>query len=88
MEGEGPRRQTRTTLPTVHQLRSALRCGRLIDTTGVTVELLRRSYRHVPYGGLYRSEDLIEAETLLIKAGLIIADGALLIPMKGLNEIA
>jgi hypothetical protein len=88
MGGEGGLCQTRTTLPTAHQLRSALRCGRLIDTAGVTVDLLRRSYRLVPYGGLYRSEDLIEAETLLIKAGLVFADGDLLIPMKGLNEIA
>jgi hypothetical protein len=52
------------------------------------VDLLRRSYRLVPYGGLYRSDDLIQAETLLINAGLLLADGDLMLPTNGLMEIA
>ena len=88
MEDEARRRPKQSSLPTAHELQSALRCARLIDRTGVTVDLLRRSYRLVPYGGLYRSDDLIQAETLLINAGLLLADGDLMLPMNGLMEIA
>jgi Domain of unknown function (DUF3883) len=88
MEDEATRRYERSKLPTGHQLRSALRCARLIDKAGVTVERLRMSYRLVPYGGLYRSDDLIEAETLLTEAGLLLTVDNLLVPMSGLDEIA
>ncbi len=88
MEDEPVRRYLQRRLPTGHQLRAALRCARLIDQAGVTVERQRASYRLVPYGGLYRSDDLIAGEELLIEAGLILSVGNLLIPASGLLEIA
>ena len=88
MEDETAPRYGRSKLPTGHQLRAALRCARLIDKAGVTVERLRMSYRLVPYGGLYRSDDLIEAEALLIEAGLLLAVDNLRVPVNGLAEIA
>jgi hypothetical protein len=46
------------------------------------------SYRLVPYGGLYRTDDLIAAEELLIDAGLLLSVGDLRVPTNGLTEIA
>jgi hypothetical protein len=88
MAGERGWRFVGGTLPTAHQLRSALRSGRLIDQTGSAVEVTRASYRLVPYGGLYRSEDLLIGEDVLIAAGLIRENDGVLFPADGLREIA
>lgn len=76
------------TLPTAHQLRCALRSGRLIDGGGSQLEVIRASYRLVPYGGLYRSDDLVVGEDVLIAAGLVHEDEGVLFPADGLLEIA
>lgn len=88
MAGERGWRFAGGTLPTAHQLRSALRCGRLIDEGGSQVEVTRASYRLVPYGGLYRSDDLLVGEDVLIAAGLVREDDGVLFPADGLREIA
>jgi hypothetical protein len=74
-------------LPTPHQLRSALRTGRLIDQSGSNAEDLRSAYRLVPYGGLYRSDDLIVGEAVLIAAGVLSESDGVLVPLEGLGEI-
>jgi hypothetical protein len=75
-------------LPTPHQLRSALRTGRLIDQSGSNAEDVRSAYRLVPYGGLYRSDDLIVGEAVLIAAGVLSEGDGVLVPLEGLGEIA
>jgi hypothetical protein len=75
-------------LPTGHQLRAALRAGRLIDDRGTRVSDARASYRLVPYGGIYRSEDLAVGEDVLLAAGLLRKRDATLFPQGGLREIA
>ena len=75
-------------LPTAFQLRSALQVGRLIDETGTPLAAARNSYRFVPTGGLYRSEDLIVGEGVLRAAGLLSEREGGLFPAAGLRELA
>ncbi len=76
------------TMPTGHQLRSALRAGQVIAEVGSPLEDARASYAIVPYGGIYRSDDLVIGEQLLIVAGLLEQRDDILMPRPGLREIA
>lgn len=75
-------------LPTGHQLRSALRAGRVIAEGGSLLVDARASYGLVPYGGIYRSEDLAVGEQVLIAAGLLREVDGMFIPRRGLHDIA
>jgi hypothetical protein len=88
MEREGGSPYSAEKLPSAHQLRSALRCGRLVGEDGVTIAEARESYRLVPNGGLYRSEDLLSGQWLLIESGLLREDAGRLIPCRGMREVA
>lgn len=75
-------------LPNGHQLRSALRAGRVIAEGGSRLEDVRESYRLVPYGGVYRSEDLVTGERILVAAGLLRQEADVLMPNPGLRDTA
>ena len=76
------------TLPSVHHLRAALRAARLIDVSGSPIEAVRLSYRHAATDGIYRFEDLVAGESVLLHAGLLWKDEAVLRPAPELVELA
>src|SRR5688500_6784182 len=86
MEGQG--KPASASLPSPHILRSALRAGRLIDPEGTPVEAARTSYGRVPFNGIYRAEDLIAGEEVLIRAGLLENEARVLVPVEGLAEVS
>jgi hypothetical protein len=60
----------------------------LVDGDGTPIEVVRESYRHVPYGGIYRADDLVVGERILIAAGLLEEHDGVLYPGRGLAEMA
>lgn len=75
-------------LPSAFQLRSALQVGRLIDETGTLIVDAHNSYRLVPTGGLYRFEDFMVGEEVLLAADLLSTHDDVLYPADGLKELS
>ncbi len=64
----------RPELPTPHELRAALAAAAVLGP-GLTVEAARAAYRLRPGDGVLRCADLVAGERLLLRAGLLRADG-------------
>jgi hypothetical protein len=71
----------------VHQLRSALVAASVLDADGVEIAVVHQSYRKLPTGGIYHSDDLVRAEGLLIRCGLVRREGSLLYPSRHLQGL-
>lgn len=76
-----------TSLPSAHQLRSAIRAGAVIPAAGTPHETLQESYRILPSGGIFRIDDLVVGEGLLHTAGLIRTVEGVTVPEAGLREL-
>jgi hypothetical protein len=74
-------------LPSVHQLHSALVAATVLDTAGVEIAVVHQSYRKLPTGGIYHSDDLQHAEGLLIRCGLVRKQGSVLYPTRRLQNL-
>ncbi len=74
-------------VPTAHLLRAAIRAGSVLDRDGAPVTAVRSSYLQLPTGGLYRYEDLMAGEALLIEAGLVQLEDECLYPSPCLSQI-
>lgn len=88
MVSELARRFAAGKLPSAFQLSAALLVGRLMDPMGTRIADLRNSYRLVPTGGIYRSEDLTAGEQVLQAAGLLHEHEGLLYPAEELKELS
>src|SRR4051794_16730246 len=75
-------------VPGPHLLRSALRTARLIDDDGTRRADARTSYGRFNSDGIYRFEDLVAGEELLLAAGLLREDQDILYRAVGLSERA
>lgn len=74
-------------LPSVHQLRSALVAATVLDADGVDIAVVHQSYRKLPTGGIYHSDDLQRGEGLLIRCGLVRKQGSVLYPSRRLQSL-
>src|SRR5664280_113874 len=74
-------------LPSVHQLRSAIRAGAVIPAVGAPQISLQDSYRILPSGGIFRVDNLIAGEDILHAAGLIHTADGLVVPEAGLLKL-
>jgi hypothetical protein len=62
-------------IPTPHLLRAAIETIRVLDREAGTPEQeAHYAYTELPTGGIFQSDDLIAAESILLKAGLIHRD--------------
>ena len=59
----------------------------MLDRDGAPVTAVRSSYLQLPTGGLYRYEDLMAGEALLIEAGLVQLEDECLYPSQCLSQI-
>lgn len=75
-------------VPTVHELRAALRVARIVDGAGNAVADVRSSYLHLPTHGEHRQADLQVGEALLLQAGVLERVGDRIRPSAGLEIIA
>jgi len=87
MWNDGEVNPASTSLPSAHQLRSAVRAGAVIPAAGTQHDTLQESYRILPSGGIFRVDDLVVGEGLLHTAGLIHTVDDLTVPETGLREL-
>lgn len=75
-------------LPSLHQLRAALRVARFIDASGNDSWDVRDVYRHAMTKGEHPEPYLVDGEEILIRAGLVEQHEGRLIPLPGLGVVA
>lgn len=83
VSSEGGNPSPRST-PTAFQLHAAILSAKVLDASGNSTEALRSSYQSVVSGGLYRTQDLAQGESLLQRAGLVHFESGNLIPSEEL----
>jgi hypothetical protein len=76
-------------LPTPHLLRAAIQAVRVLDRERGTRELdAHHAYAELPTGGIFQSADLLAAERVLLRAGLITHEQDRLVPAMALLDAA
>lgn len=88
MSDAGAEPQSPPGVPGPHLLRSALRAARVIDDAGTPLADARISYSRSGSDGIYRQDDLVHGEALLLAAHLLREEQGVLYPVAGLSDLA
>jgi len=74
--------------PTLHQLRAALRIGRVLNApAGTLLAACREAHARTPSNGVFSSGDFERGQTILADAGLLRLAGDLVLPEEALGAL-
>ena len=83
-----PNPQDSLGFPTLHQLRAALRIGRVLNApVGTLMAVCREAHARTPSNGVFSSGEPERGQTILADAGLLRLDGDLVLPEEGLGTL-